>query len=196
MKKQHFNLLLILCFSISLISSCTIQKRTVNKGYFVQWHWDKKIKSEKAESEELSSTNLDETETEEITTVERNLETKENSFERSSDSDFKPTFDLNIENIRIKTREIKSTFPATECFTKGKHLPLKILKSFKKAKPAAMDGELIVNILLTILFLALAIIFTLLAIKVGAGLMMYIWGILALVAFIIFVTQVIDIIMW
>ncbi|MGV3631934.1 MAG: hypothetical protein ACO1O6_12060 [Bacteroidota bacterium] len=34
MKKQHFFFLLLL----ASVLSCTIQKRTVNKGYFVQWH--------------------------------------------------------------------------------------------------------------------------------------------------------------
>lgn len=198
MKKQNLRLLLILCLSIVFISSCTVQKRTVNKGYFVQWHWDKKIKSEKINSDELASTHekVDEIEinpSEEFSNLEITSTTEQNSNESTSDSDFKPTFDF--ENITIKTREIKSYLPATECFTKGKEVSSKILKPFKRPKPL-MDGELIVNIVLTVVFLGLAILFTMLAIKAAAGIMLYVWSILALVAFVIFVTQVIDVIMW
>ncbi|MCE3295470.1 MAG: hypothetical protein K0R65_1184 [Crocinitomicaceae bacterium] len=45
---------------LAAASACTIQKRTVNKGYFVQWHWQKKAvnPSEKVEAEPQESYSL------------------------------------------------------------------------------------------------------------------------------------------
>lgn len=65
MKIKYFNYTLI--FALSLLLGCTIQKRTVKKGYFVQWNF--KLKSQKASTEttkkgsktlELESTDLSE----------------------------------------------------------------------------------------------------------------------------------------
>lgn len=199
MKRQNLHLLLILCLSIILVPSCTIQKRTVNKGYFVQWHLDKKIKTQKVNSDDLSATKEKEDEieinqTETTNTSEITSTTEQNSNENTSDSDFKPTSDFHA-NLETSNQVAKIVDFKTECFTNGKEVSSKILKKIKKPKPA-MDGELIINIVLTIVFLAAAILFTLLAIKAAAGLMLYVWALLALVAFIIFVTQVIDVIMW
>lgn len=51
--------LYIVLMTIAFVS-CTIQKRTVNKGYFVQWHWNKLISNKDQAGEEHSELKLEE----------------------------------------------------------------------------------------------------------------------------------------
>ncbi len=54
--KLAFNCILIL-FSL-VLTQCTIQKRTVNKGYFVQWYFNKKAVSAKQNTPKESQNDL------------------------------------------------------------------------------------------------------------------------------------------
>ncbi|MFN5416153.1 MAG: hypothetical protein ACK5B9_03790 [Flavobacteriia bacterium] len=187
---------LLLVFIFGALFSCTIQKRTVNKGYFVQWNWDKKIKNQgttetkvKPESEvqieiaqtepifeeQKSSTSVsDEIEVQDAPVVEEN-----NTSKKSLNSTFNTL------------KEIK---PISKGVTVLKKIHDKVFHKKKAATPP-MDGELWINIGLLILFLILTIVFISLALK-AIEYMVFVWWGLALVAFIVFVTQVIDVIMW
>lgn len=194
MKQRHINVLLGLCFGIALFSSCTIQKRTVNRGYFVQWNRDKKIKNGSADAkEELSirQENAVAEETEILASSETGMIEPASGMDTPGDSQALPELAAESKPYTQKqavqkiAKQVSAVKPAAG----------KILEKIKRTPPP-MDWELTINIVLTAVFLALAILFTLLAIKAAAGLMLFVWGILALVSFVLFVTQVIDLIMW
>ncbi|MCE3296394.1 MAG: hypothetical protein K0R65_2108 [Crocinitomicaceae bacterium] len=190
MKKASLLLMGILAFLF--ISSCTIQKRTVNKGYFVQWHWNNKIKSTPVEEDRVVS--------------------PEPGIEETAEIQETPIF-LEAENVESPGEEILDavavTEEKTEAVTNFSHKMADFNEDFKlqrmvvgkklhemKQSPPPMDVELAVNIGLLVLFLALAILFTIFALNAAAGTMLFVWWALAGLCFIIFVTQVIDVILW
>jgi hypothetical protein len=191
MKKA--NLLLMGLFALFFISSCTIQKRTVNKGYFVQWHWDKNLKSSSTESRAQIPAEAElemQTEQVEVAEVENFIPT---GFSENTDS--KPGIISEEENQTIVPRTKKMT-AISESIALKKPAVRALTQKIKKRAPMPMDAELAINILLLVVFLGLAILFTILAINVATGTMLYVWGALALLCFVLFVTQVIDVIMW
>ena len=188
---KNITLLLAGIFALLLISSCTIRKRTVNKGYFVQWNLDKKIKSPVLPAEpagiqvEAGLTRQGGNLT--FVAAEQALETE------AVAADAKPGISIPETETIVARDDESGSNPANVTYKKSplRHAAQKI----KRKAPMPMDAELAINIGLLVLFLALAILFTILAINAGAGTMLYVWGILAVVSFIIFVTQVIDVIM-
>lgn len=190
---KNANLLLTGLFALVIISSCTIQKRTVNKGYFVQWHWDKNVKSPSAENPGQAPEEIDlaqQTEILEAPVPENSIET---GF--SENTDAKPGIISEHENQTLVPRTKKLASISENSPLKKPAIRI-LTHKIRKAAPMPMDGELAINIILLVVFLALAILFTILAINVATGTMLYVWGALALLCFVIFVTQVIDVIMW
>lgn len=188
MKINHF---LAAIAALAFITSCTIQKRTVNKGYFVQWHWDKKVKNNPTE-ESQSVASLEKVSEQilgksEQLAPEVNVPVEQNSVEETSNNPIEAP-QPNPLLPQNKKANGEQTLKITE---KAPHI---IKKQF--AKPAAaMDGELWINIGLTIVFIGLAILFLILAMNATGILMWVYWGACAL-SFVLFVTQVIDLIMW
>jgi hypothetical protein len=98
----------------------------------------------------------------------------------------------------LKEALVKPSSSSTNQTVKQETTHQKIIQKVKKqARKVAvpMDGELVINIILMIVFLGLSILFLMLALK-ATGIMLFVyWGLCAL-SFILFVTQLIDVIMW
>ena len=159
------------------ISSCTIQKRTVNKGWFVQWHWDKKIKSNSSGEEnkpvELTETQVTEEneyfETAAVPALEEAPAEQLNQLDSKKDVvESEKGGSISLKQIPAKVNEIRNS---------SKSLHQKEMRQ----SPPPMDTELVINIGLLVLFLALAILFTVLALNVSTGVLLYgYWGLAVL----------------
>jgi hypothetical protein len=194
MKKINFTL--ALASLLIYFSSCTIEKRTFNKGYFVQWN-SKKINQKSNQDELLLKTDSEIIENNTFTS-EENTESNENMIEaQTSVSD-------NLSNSDLLTNEnskaaVNSTPANSNLKSKTTDFSLtkkikqvsQVKNSMKKVAPP-MDGESIINIILLVVFLGLAILFTMLALKAIMP-MIIVWGVLALVSFILFITQIFDV---
>lgn len=180
--------------------SCTIQKRTFNKGYFVQWNWDKKVKNTNYLEKENQILTQNNTENSEEIVSETNVNQEQILITSDVILDEKSEFispNKIIENQKRQNTSVKSQKFSLKKIN-SKILKAFIPKSLKKASPP-MDGELAINIVLTVVFLVASILFFILAhnaFLVPSMLLAAIYGVVCLVAFIIFITQVIDLIMW
>jgi hypothetical protein len=194
MKKINFTL--ALAALLIYFSSCTIEKRTFNKGYFVQWN-SKKVTQKSNQDDLLVKTDGEIIENTSFTS-EKNTESNENLSEvQTSVSDNISNSDVLI-NEKSKSA-VRSTPTNPNLKTKTSNLSLtkkikqiaQVKNSIKKVAPP-MDGESILNIVLLVVFLGLAILFTMLALKAIMP-MIIVWGVLALVSFILFITQIFDV---
>lgn len=194
MKKINFTL--ALAALLIYFSSCTIEKRTFNKGYFVQWN-SKKVNQKSNQDEFLVKTDSKIIENNTFSS-EKNTESNENLSEaQTSVSDNISNSDVLI-NEKSKSA-VRSTPINSNLKTKTSNLSLTkkikqvalVKNSIKKVAPP-MDGESILNIVLLVVFLGLAILFTMLALKAIMP-MIIVWGVLALVSFILFITQIFDV---
>jgi uncharacterized protein YjaZ len=179
---------------IAFLNSCSIEKRTFNKGYFVQWN-NQKIDS-KHKNQEIKST------------VEKQDLSIINSLEKKIISEKVENIDLSSANInnnipsqianRKSTRKNSKSFivnSLSEENVKSKTIAhsIKQVRKIENKIKQKRDGELVINIVLTVVFLAAAIIFTMMGLAAIPP-MQYVWLGIALLSFILFVTQVIDLI--
>ncbi len=200
MKNINTTHILKFAFTIGLIilmQACTIQKRTYNKGYFIQWNLDKH-KSQKPSSNEylVEESKINDGLTEEISSTENRPSEIQNEFVLNSNSD---NVNLNNEgsseyNVTSKNSTQKS-ISENKTQKKGQKLNVKKIFAAKKLlkKSPAADGELIINIILTVVFLGLTILFLILLLSAVAPLL-YVYAVAGLVSLVLFVTQLIDLI--
>lgn len=177
----------ILCY----ISSCTVQKRTFNKGYFVQWNTNKKVFKTNSDEIEKTIITKEVVSTEEIEIAEIEKETPA----ISTSDNFVAKEENHISFSKVQNPTLTNTIPANsiESFSKKTSKKVKLIQH-KVKKVAPMSGESVLNIVLLVVFLGLAILFTLLALKAAMPLVI-VYGVLALVTFILFVTQIFDVFM-
>lgn len=185
------SLIFLIAFSFT---HCTIQKRTVNKGYHVQWHIGNKTSHAKQSTQQDYGTNE--------TTIASNetVDSKEDQKFQNNlvvEIQHESTEQISIEDDH-QTALTKPNLVKAEQDVKQESTHQRIVQKIKKhARKVAvpMDGELVINVILMLVFLGLSILFLLLALK-AAGIMLFVyWGLCAL-SFILFVTQLIDVIMW
>jgi hypothetical protein len=190
--KNKFKTPFYLLITLSLIFSCTIEKRIYKKGYFVQWnsHFPKKSVDKINENNENYLISENEIET--------------NFLEHFQNENLNAISEINSNDDAILTKENSIPEISTNKNYKFKNTETKKDESEKNYQKieinqeqefARMDGELALNITLTVLFAGLTVLFIFLALAAIVP-MIYVWWGLALVSFILFVTQVIDLIMW
>lgn len=186
----------LLCLTIVLliVSACSIEKRVHNKGYFVKWHsnphlFHKNYHPDKEEAETAFEYQESKKNTEEDFPHKNNEILLSERMNNDQQTRLKNERSITVNDSEQTLTEIKSDDPGTTENITQKELRLKN-KSNQRA-----DNELIINIVLTVLLLALLILFIYLAIP-ATGTMVYVWWGLAVVCAIFFVTQVIDLILW
>ncbi|MES2588296.1 MAG: hypothetical protein V4622_04895 [Bacteroidota bacterium] len=190
--------LAILFSLIFLNQSCSIQKRTYNKGYFVQWNGNKKASTGSA-SENLTSSVSDNEVFNKKEAAESEVLLVENE---SIETELVPTSNSIVENSELiqdnvfesENKNGKSVYELKQSKQlKKDNLSVSKVKSLKKSKKAYFDWELGINILLTVVFLGLIILFVVLALNSVMPTIL-IWGILGLISLVLFITQIIDLI--
>lgn len=194
MKTTSTKYILVLFLSFLFISSCTIQKRTVNKGYYVQWNWNKKISDHDNKTNDLADTKIEEEQDfDQISTVETSTivldEVNIPQEREKGESIEKWVQTKKIQDFKLTKKTVREV---RNKVSKIKHSALK--KSSKKI-PGNMDWELILNIAMLVLFAVLSVVFLLLALE-ATGTMVFVWWGLTALCFVLFVTQVIDVIMY
>lgn len=194
-KKKNYQTLL-LCVMMLAITSCSIEKRIHTKGYFVKWHattslFQKNNPIEKGVAELENDTQVPI----EISSLERNTnkENQENLPSQSliNEDESAMMNQDEISRIAHDKNQTPSNFKQETISPK----PEFIVTDSETSHSYRADTELLVNIGLTILLLALIILFIYLALP-AIGTMVYVWWGLATVCTILFVTQVIDLILW
>lgn len=196
MKKNTIKHTLLMAIFLVVASACSIEKRVHHKGYFVKWHTNSylfhkddhpekeivEIVLEQQESignvatqEELSQKNSESLLSEVMINKQQSLEKNEYSaINDNEDAVFFFNNNQTDKTISLNQKEQNS---------KNNNLNYRA------------DTELIINVALTVLLLALLILFIYLAIP-ATGTMVYVWWGLAAVCAIFFVTQIIDLILW
>lgn len=196
MKKNTIKHLLFVTIILSIASACSIEKRLHNKGYFVKWHSNSQLfhKDYHPEKESVEIT-IDQEESIENIAVQENLNQKNNEVLLSETmTSEQQSLKKNVRST-IHDNESTLTVVNNNQAEKTEILNQKELSSKNNNSSYRADTELIINIALTVLLLALLILFIYLAIP-ATGTMVYVWWGLAAVCAIFFVTQVIDLILW
>ncbi|MGV3631935.1 MAG: hypothetical protein ACO1O6_12065 [Bacteroidota bacterium] len=149
---------------LSALSSCTIQKRTVNKGYFVQWSWQK-YKPDQAMKQELPQEEADLASSPEIQQEERGgpgiqneANAAENVVQHPVLSQDRPEAAAEPEGTVLskeeKTAEIKET-------------PQKSRQLKSKPRRNLLDDFALLYVIIAGILLLLAVIFLLIGLNVG-----------------------------
>ncbi len=158
--------LFLLIVLFSGLAACTVQKRTVNRGYFVQWHWQK-YKGEKAAQSDLPSggneNNLSAnaepgTEKEATSAQTENLPVNEGESLIFSD---KPLADEAPEQAVSQTPKAEK-----------KHTPVvehsrKSAKTLRKAGRNILDDFALVYVVIAGILILLAVLFLIIGLNVG-----------------------------
>ena len=208
MKLNHAKICLYFTLFLVFLSSCTVEKRIHNKGYFVKWNTSNFQNTTKNLHTEL---NVEDISSENVNQQAENLNS---SIEPSISAD--QINNEQIESLFYLEKTNKVEFSKTEKSTNEK-LPFisktkenvnqknvnqKNIKQFVQIKKDKFksflnraDSDLIINIIVTVLLAAAIGIFIFLALA-ATGTIMYVWWGLALIAAIFFVTQLVDLIMW
>lgn len=164
MKNKKLLKLTLIC-AVALISSCTIQKRTFNSGYHVEWrkHYSSDKSNDKIETEE----------TEQLLTANNSLDQKANTNESienetpiisdialNQDSPIEPlnhlSKDVNSKSFNLKNSIEEEQKISSQIIESSKHSKLKAHskkhETSKKVSSAANGGKLqIVALILCIL---------------------------------------------
>lgn len=190
MKKQiNFALLLI---SFSVFFSCTIQKRTVNKGFYIQWN---KHYSKNAEANNEAALKAENEVEIRFENSERPAETAFESTAKTNDQavveDAPAKLEISTKQV-VKPRFEKPQQQIHKVEKLGKLLQKKLTKK-QQAAPISRELEIILNILLCLVFAALTALFISLALH-ASGYLVIIYWVCAVICAVVFVTQVIDVI--
>lgn len=195
-KKNTFKHLLLIAIFLVAASACSVEKRVHNKGYFVKWHSNTHLFHKDCHPEkEIAEIMIDQKESVGNITVQENLNQKNSEvlFPEIMTNEHQ-SLEKN-EHSTIHDNEHALTVVNSEQLDKTESLNQKELNSKSNNSNYRADNELIINIVLTVLLLALLILFIYLAIP-ATGTMVYVWWGLAAVCAILFITQVIDLILW
>jgi hypothetical protein len=194
-------------FSI-FFTSCTVEKRIHNKGYFVKWNtsnFQNTTKNLHTEHnvEDLSSENVNHQAENLSSSIETSISADQINNEQIERSSYlEKTNEAKISKTEKTTNEKLSFISKTKENVNQKNVNQKNIKQFVQIKKDKFksflnraDSDLIINIIVTVLLAAAIGIFIFLALA-ATGTIMYVWWGLALIAAIFFVTQLVDLIMW
>lgn len=196
MKKNTIKHSLLIAIFLVVASACSIEKRVHNKGYFVKWHSNSHLfHKDDLPKKEIAEIPLKQQESTENVATQEDLSQKNSEFLLSEIMISKQQSLEKNEYSAINDNEDAILFVNNNQTDKIVNLNQKEQNSKNNNSSYRADTELIINIVLTVLLLALLILFIYLAIP-ATGTMVYVWWGLAAVCAIFFVTQIIDLILW
>lgn len=196
MKKNTIKHSLLIAIFLVVASACSIEKRVHNKGYFVKWHSNSHLfHKDDLPKKEIAEIPLKQQESTENVATQEDLSQKNSESLLSEIMISKQQSLEKNEYSAINDNEDAILFVNNNQTDKIVNLNQKEQNSKNNNSSYRADTELIINIVLTVLLLALLILFIYLAIP-ATGTMVYVWWGLAAVCAIFFVTQIIDLILW
>ncbi|MBI2259875.1 MAG: hypothetical protein HYU67_13380 [Flavobacteriia bacterium] len=201
--KNVLNSLLTIALLFSIVSSCTVQKRLHQKGYFVQWHKNYKTTAENDESQknitisEISN-NEDFTLSNEEISINNSFSNTEMNHNKLNSFDKNENLFTSEENaVSTSSNDILHEMMNSEVEHKSQEINVSSSKQTKNEsnlnQKSRIDGDLTINIILTVLFAGLIVLFVILGLAAVAP-MIYVWYGLAGLSAIVFITQIIDLI--
>lgn len=123
----------ILLFGLILLFSCTVQKRTYNKGYFVQWNKSTPKISEKSvvTKSEIKNSESEKSPSSELSLTQDDISTSDEIIEHDAPK---------TEKIEISTKNIESKQSIATKIEKYK--PQNVVKSLKKLQKIKSKNKL------------------------------------------------------